>query len=210
MSASYHGIDHQSGTGMTSPYGTHHQYPHLSAQMTSYAPSQTPYRFPTNSDYSYTGSRYPVDHQSASFAALPSMTHLTYKRHPYRQHHGHQFHHGGHHYNLVGHHHSGHHSMTGMPYFPSFPMHHGFSHGFSHNAMVLAKNRRTMFLAIFKATLKLYVQLGIGLSVMLGTLYAFFGTAFAKVVQHFFHALGSTFLHLASINVKQSAIKKAV
>jgi hypothetical protein len=76
--------------------------------------------------------------------------------------------------------------------------------------MVMGKNRRHMFVSILKATMRLYVQMGIAMSMMLGTLYAFFGSAFSKVVQHFFHALGSTFLHLASINVKQTAASTAV
>jgi len=59
-----------------------------------------------------------------------------------------------------------------------------------------------MFFNILKATTKLYFQMGMGLSLFLGTAYLFFGNAFAKIFQHFFHALGSTFLHLASINVR--------
>ena len=87
-----------------------------------------------------------------------------------------------------------------MPYIPSFPTHHGMAH----NALVMGKNRKAMFVTILKATTKLYLQMGITFSMFLGSLYFFFGNAFAKVVQHFFHALGSTFLHLASINNKRS------
>lgn len=109
--------------------------------------------------------------------------------------------------------------MPSMPHmkhaFP--PPHHHYSIPMPHmalqggmgqmgqNALAMGKSRREMFGHILRATTRLYLQMGLAMSTMLGGMYLFFGNTFTKVTQHMFHTLGSTFLHLASINVKKGS-----
>lgn len=88
---------------------------------------------------------------------------------------------------------------------PHMGLHGGLHGGIGQNALAMGKSRRQMFGQILRATTKLYLHMGLALSTMLGGMYLFFGNTFTKVTQHMFHTLGSTFLHLASINVKKGS-----
>lgn len=65
-------------------------------------------------------------------------------------------------------------------------------------ALSLISDRGLMFRAILKATIKLYVELGIMLSMMVGTLWFVFGSAFTRLVQTALHGMGNAFLQLGS------------
>ena len=65
-------------------------------------------------------------------------------------------------------------------------------------AVALLSNRGAMFRAILKATLKLYFELGILLSMLAGTLWFMFGSAFTRVIQTALHGIGNAFLQIGS------------
>lgn len=72
-------------------------------------------------------------------------------------------------------------------------------------AFAMLSDRRLMFMAILKATLKLYFEIGVLMSMAAGTMWMVFGSAFTGVVQHVLHAVGNTFLQLGStIHSKKS------
>lgn len=104
---------------------------------------------------------------------IPSLSH-----HHQHQHHGKHGMHQMHHY--------------GTPYIP-FPGIHDHS-----KALSLINHKRLLFRMILKATIKLYMELGILLSMMMGTLWMVFGSAFTRVVQTALHGIGNTFLQLGS------------
>lgn len=99
------------------------------------------------------------------------------------------------------HHKSGHHNYPmqmhhyGSPYIPFPGVGLGADPG---KAFAMLSDRRLMFMAILKATLKLYFEMGVLLSMAMGTLWMVFGSAFTRVAQHVLHAIGNTFLQLGS------------
>ena len=103
-----------------------------------------------------------------------------------------------HHYQSHGHHHQQHHPKAiqthhyGTPHIPYLGGHD------ASKALALIGNKRLMFGAILKATIKLYVELGILLSMMIGTLWFTFGSAFTRLAQTALHGVGNAFLHLGT------------
>lgn len=102
-------------------------------------------------------------------------------------HHHHHQHHQQHHGKGMQMHH------YGTPYIPFLGSHHDPA-----KALAMIPHRGLMFRAILKATIKLYFELGVLMSMMMGTLWFMFGSAFTRVVQTALHGVGNAFLHLGS------------
>lgn len=100
---------------------------------------------------------------------IPSLRH--HHQH-HNQHHGHMTHHYGH------------------PHLPFM--------GLDAGRALLFQNRGLMFRAILRATLKLYAEIGLLASAMMGTAWWVMGSTFTRGVQHLLNGIGNAFLQMGS------------